>query len=168
MINHSMIQYKYPILKEALFIMRLISLFLLILSNCFSEDSYTLIRFDFFYKVKIISEPADKEEYISPNAYLPVSIEKNTYDLSQQGKCTTLDLQHSVGGANYFDCCKLKVTFLYKLMQDREMCNLENLSKFRAIMHHLQRQDIYDYTTTLINRLKGLNVEPTLQIDVLN
>ncbi|AIK97064.1 hypothetical protein ID47_10470 [Candidatus Paracaedibacter acanthamoebae] len=147
--------------------MRILLLFLLIISNCFSQDSYASLKFDFFYLVKIIPEPEDKREYISPYAYPSLVLEKELYNLSQKDNCTTEDLQNAVWGANYIEYYKLEAAFLYRLMQRSEMCNLENLSKFRATMLHLQRQDIYDYTTTLINRVKDLNVEPTLQIDVL-
>jgi len=139
----------------------------MLVTNCFSEDSCQLIRFDFFYKVKFMPvSDSTREEYISPYAYPPIHLEENLYELSRKQDCSLEELEEGIWGANYIQYYKLEAALLYKLMQCPESFNRENLSKFRATMHHIRQYRIYNYATTLIDRLKDLEIRPTLQIDV--
>ncbi|MBW8309615.1 MAG: hypothetical protein K0M45_08300 [Candidatus Paracaedibacteraceae bacterium] len=140
----------------------------MLVTTCFSQDFCQLIRFDFFYHVKILSEPCSEATYISRYAYPPVYLEENLYNVSQKDPYSTKKLEYGIWGANYLKYYDLEAALLYKLMEHPKMLNRENLSKFRATMLYLSRDDIYDYITLLINRLKTLEEKMTLQIDGLN
>lgn len=136
--------------------MRFLLSILFLTSSSSSQDSYNLIKFDFFYNVKLSDDPSYAERPLSLQNYSPIAPSVYRSALLQNNILSIDSHQWWVWCFNYYEQYADEASFLYDLLYRKSQFTLENLYHFKGSILLLDRNDLVDFTQIIIDRMHQL------------